>query len=331
MRVLVTGANGFVGAALCRALLARGDDVAGIVRASSDLSLLQGVPLPLHTASLNDLPRLEKLCTGMDVIHHVAALASDWGDDALFHQANVLPTQNLLEAASRCHVPHFVYISSVAVHNFINAKNMDENSPQLPTPFGYARSKRQAEALVQAYHQQGKINATIIRPGDCYGPGDRTTLLKLGGLLKQGAMPLVAGGEKYGAFTYIDNLIQGIILAGTSHRPTCEAYIITDGVAMTWRSYFQKLTAALGYPPPRASIPGWLVRSSAWLLEAVYHCWGGKQRPPLTRYLAQHLTNDHHFSVEKARQQLGYCPDDAIDAHLQKTAEWYLQYAEKST
>jgi nucleoside-diphosphate-sugar epimerase len=322
MLALVTGANGFVGSTLCRTLLRRGDLVRGLVRATSNLSLLEGLPIELARGDLHDEASLLAATRNIDIVYHLAAAVSDWGPLSYFRRVNVEGTENILRAMCQNAVRRLVYVSSVAVHSFIDAQDMDERSPQLPTSFAYCQTKREAEALVLRYHHEGRVAVTIVRPGDMYGPGDRAVLLRLNKLLRMGAMPYVAGGHKLGAFTYVENLAEGLILAGASERAAGEAYIITDGVKMTWRGYFGGLTRALGYPEPRVSVSPATACAAASALEGAYRALKIRARPPITHYLAAHMSNDFHFSIAKARQEIGYEPRVGVDEALRQTATW---------
>jgi nucleoside-diphosphate-sugar epimerase len=323
MHALVTGANGFVGSWLCRKLVERGDAVRGLVRATSDLSLLEGVPIERAIGSLDDPASLAAAAQGIDVVFHVAAAVTDWGTLEWFRRVNVEGTRALIEAAIQSGVRRFVYVSTVAVHSFIDAQDMTEDSPQLPTPFPYSQSKREAEALVMGYHREGKIEASIVRPGDVYGPDDRVALLKLAPVLEAGMMAHIGSGEKLGAFAYVENLVDGIILAGTVEKAAGEAYVITDGVKLTWRAYWDRLTDALDLPRPRLSVPPFLARAVVAVLESAYRLFRITSRPPITRYLVDHMTNDVHFSIEKARRELGYAPQVGLDEAVARTAAWY--------
>jgi nucleoside-diphosphate-sugar epimerase len=176
---------------------------------------------------------------------------------------------------------------------------------------------------VQACHQRGALTTSIVRPGDVYGPGDRVSLLPVAGLLETGRLPLIAGGERLGAFTYVENLADGLILAGTHDAARGETYVITDGVKLTWRRYFEKLTTALDVPPPRCSVPPGVAWAAASILEAVYRRLRIRRRPPITRYLVAHLSHDVHFSIAKARRELGYAPRVDVDEAIARTAAWY--------
>jgi nucleoside-diphosphate-sugar epimerase len=329
MRVLVTGANGFVGSMMCRKLIERGDSVRGLVRATSNLSLLEDVSIERVVGSLDESISLKAAARNVETIYHVAAAVTDWGTLDYFRRVNVEGTRCLLDAACQNGVNRLVFVSTVAVHNFIDAQNMDEQSPQLPTPFPYCQTKREAEALVWEYHRQKKITATVVRPGDVYGPGDRVVLLNMGKLLQKGRLPYLGGGNKLGAFTYVENLVDGLILAGTTERASGETYVITDGIKLTWREYFEKLTAALGYPTPRLSINPRLALVVTIVLEAVYRSLRLPGRPLITRYLVEHLSKDFHFRIAKAASELGYVPRVGVDEAIRRTAAWYLHYSQR--
>ncbi|MFH1941793.1 MAG: NAD-dependent epimerase/dehydratase family protein [bacterium] len=323
MRVLVTGANGFVGAALCRKLVERGDEVRGLVRKTSDLSLLEGIPIQKVVGSLNDLNSLKDATETIELVIHAAASVTDWGTYESFHRVNVDGTRTILKASVRAGVKRFVFVSTVAVHSFIGAEEMDESSPQLPTRFPYCRTKREAEALVMEAHHRGRMDVVIVRPGDVFGPGDRVSLLKMVGLLEAGRMATVGGGRVLGAFTYVENLADGIILAGITEAAAGEAFVITDGIKLTWRDYFWKLTEAIDVPKPRISVNPKLAYAAAVVLESIYGCFRLRSRPPITRYLVTHLRKDFHFSIDKARRLLGYEPKVDIDEAIRRTADWY--------
>jgi len=323
--VLVTGANGFVGSTLCSKLVERGDHVRALIRPTSDRALLDGIPAGIYEGSLEEPVSLQAATAGVEIVYHVAAAVSDWGPIEYFRRVNVEGTRRLLDACVLNRVQRFVYVSTVAVHSFIDAQDMDEESPQLPTPFPYCQSKREAESLVRSYHARGDLAITIIRPGDVFGPGDRVALLRLAPLLESGLTAVVGRGRKLGAFTYVENLADGLILAGTSEQAAGEAYVITDGIKLSWGEYLRRLTTALELPPPRLSLPPFAVSLAATLLESVYRLFGLRDRPPITLYLVTHLTNDFHFRIDKARRELGYEPGVDIDEAIRRTAAWYQE------
>jgi len=323
MRISVTGANGFVGAALCRTLAAKGHHVRGLVRRTSDLSLLSGVELEIFYGSLDDESSLDAATRGRELVYHAAAAVTDWGAPEYFRNVNVEGTGRLLDICVRNGVRRIVYISSVAVHSFTGGRNLDEEAPQYPTRFYYSQSKREAEALVRSYQETGKLETVIIRPGDIYGPGDRVTMMRLAPLLDRGLLVLIDRGARLGAFTYIENLVNALVLAGCHQHAAGETFVIVDDVSMTWREFFCRLTEALELPGPWVSIPGKLAAMVAFVLEKIYHMIRIQSRPPITRYLVDHLTHDVHFTIDKARRILEFRPAIGTDEAMRRTAEWY--------
>jgi nucleoside-diphosphate-sugar epimerase len=330
MRVLVTGANGFLGASLCKHLIGRGDEVRGLVRETSDCTVLDGVPVQRIVGALDDMPRLKEAVRGIDLIYHVAAAVSDWGTREYFQKGNVEGTGNILKAVIEAGVRRFVFVSTISVHSFIGGQDLDENAIQLPTPFLYCQTKREAEALVMAAHKQHKIAVTIVRPGDVFGPGDRTSLLKMAEYLEKGKMAYVDGGRKLGAFTYVENLNEGLVLAGILDKAVGETYVMTDGIRLTWREYIDKLIEELDLPRPKISIHPLPAYCAATILEWIYRMFRLTSRPPITRYLIAHVRKDFHFGIQKAARDLGYAPAIGIDEAIRRTAAWYRQQREKS-
>ena len=323
MRVLVTGANGFVGATLCKKLIEQGYRVRGLTRQTSDLSLLQNIPIEHMIGSLEDVDSLSAAVKGMNLVYHVAAAVTDWGTRDYFQRVNVEGTKNILNASVMAHINRFVFVSSVVVHSFLGAHDMNENAPQLATPYLYCQTKRKAEDIVLKYHHQGKVEVVIVRPGDIYGPGDRVSLLKMANMLEKGMMAYISGGKKLGAFTYIENLADGLILAGIKKEAAGEVFVITDGIKLTWRDYFERLTMALNVPRPRISVPGRIAFLLGYFLEGIHHLFRIQSRPLLTKYIADHLRKDFHFSIQKARDLLDFEPKIGFEEAIERTASWY--------
>ena len=330
MNILVTGANGFVGAEACKKLIANGDSVRALVRKTSDLGLLAGVEVEVVYGSLTDSASLKAAVAGMDAVCHVAAYVSDWGRLQDMREINVRGTRRLLDLAVEAGVKRFVFISSAAIHSFIDSEEMNEDSPRHKTSYPYCLTKREAEEVVREYDAEGEIEGVILRPGDVYGPGDRTSLLKMADMLEKNRMALIDRGSTLGAFTYVENMADAIVKSVHVTEAAGEAFVITDGIKLTWADYFRKLTAELDLKAPRISVPGPFAGFVAAVLEGVYTLLGIRSRPPLTRYLVEHLRWDFHFSIDKARRILGYEPAVDVDTAILRTAQWYKKTVRKS-
>ena len=321
MEVLVTGANGFIGSALCRRLVENGYNVKGLVRKTSDLSRIKGLPIQLIFGSLEDQESLINAAEGEQIVFHLAATTTDWGSKEFFHRVNVEGTHRLIEASVNAGVNRFVYVSSFGVHSFINSENMNEESPTIPPPFHYCQTKLDAENLVMKYHQQRKINVTVVRPGVVFGPGNTDFFHTKA--LKSGKTIYFGDGRILNPYLYIDNLIDGLILAGTKDEASGEIYVITDGTKITQRNFNEMICKEMGITPSSISINSELAYAVAWFLETIYHFFRIQNRPFITRFHVSFARNNYHFNIEKARRDLGYVPRISIDEAIRRTVDWY--------
>lgn len=326
MEVLVTGANGFIGSTLCEALIKRNYKVRGLVRKTSDLRFVQDLDIELVCADLSDKHSLAKATKGVDIVYHIAALVNDWGSLKLFREMNVEGTRNILEAAVSSKVKRFVYVSTLVVHSFLDKTDMTEESPVTPPPFPYCISKKEAEEVVMEFYVRYKLPITIIRTGDVIGPKDRTFFLKMVKALERGIIPYLNQGRSLFAFTYVENLVDGIILAGNSEKAIGQTYVITDGIKITWKEFFDMLTKEMGVPKPFFSVSSKIIYPLAFFLEIAYKLLGIKQRPPVTRYMISHAEKNVHFSIEKARRELNYQPRISLIEAIRRMVEWYRTY-----
>ncbi len=329
MNVLVTGANGFVGSNLCEALVKKGAKVRGLVRKTGDLTFLEGLDIELAYGSLDDRKSLEDATKGIDTVYHVAALTSDWGPLETFRSTNVEGTRNILGVSYESGVKKFVHISTIAVHDCHGKQDVDESYPSEAALSSYCITKREAEKVVMEFYEKYSFPVTIIRPGDVFGPKDRISFLRLVKSLETRTLPYINHGRSLFPYTYIENLVNGIILAGVSEKATGQVYIITDGIKVTWKKFFETLTTYMGIKKPVFSINGSISLVLAAILEFIYKVLDIKNRPPATKYLAAHLKDDIHFSIRKAEEELGYKPEVSFEESIKRTVRWYREYSGK--
>ena len=316
----VTGANGFVGSNLVRGLFREGWSVRGLARETSDLSFLDGLDVPLVRGDLTDEGALRRGAEGADVVFHVAALASDWGPWRTLHRTNVVGTANVVAAAAAAGARRLVHVSSASVHGFAGYRDRVETDPTPRSPYPYVETKRRAEEIVRRHG----IEHVIVRPGNVYGPRDRITSLPMLEAMRKGWMGVLDGGRRLTCPTYVGNLVEALVLAADAPCAAGRVYIVTDGLEITWRGWLDALAAALGVASPRLSLPSGIARRVAFGLEAVYRSVGATAAPPLTRYRVANGANDYHFSVERARRELGWSPRIGLEEACSRTAEWFL-------
>lgn len=309
MKILVTGAHGFIGSHLCERLITGGRRVRALVSPwgnADNLRPLAGHPsLELVRSDITDPDDLRGVCQGVTAVVHAAARVADWGPAQPFMRTNVDGTRHLLAAAEESGVSRFVLVSSVAVHGFRGFRQADaEALPRDSTMTAYARSKIAAEDLVFAWPGEG----TVIRPGLWpFGPRD-PQLRRVALALRQGRLPLLDGGDRVLNTAFVGNLVIGLERAVLTPGMHGRAFVVADEGAPSWREVFAELARLIGARPPRLRLPSAAVGPVAAGLESLWSALAPGREPPLTRYRAALMRRDVHFSIVRTEEELGYHP-----------------------
>ncbi|HAR44750.1 MAG TPA: hypothetical protein DCS05_00895 [Nitrospiraceae bacterium] len=322
---LISGVNGFIGSHMAERLLKEGHRVRGLVRATSDLEFIRGLDIELFTADLADISSLEKALRDIDIVVHVAGLASDWGPYEHFFDVNVIGTRNIAKAAARNRVKRFVHISTAAVHGFRGFRSADETFPFADTPFAYCETKQIAEQWLFDLARSTTMAVTAIRPGNVFGPRDHTFIEKYLDALMAGKIAYIDEGVHWTCPVYVENLVEGIVRACFEPGAAGEAMLLTDGLQITWKEFTEPFADLLGVKRPRHSVPYRVAYALAFFLEAAYKLFRISTPPLLTRYRISNGGRDYHFSIEKAKRLLKYGPSVGFDVSVQRTVTWYLQ------
>ena len=300
MTALVTGASGFIGGHLAQRLVADGHRVRGLVRATSDTSLLDELGVETVVGDLTDAASLAGIADGCEAVFHCGALVSDWATTAEIAAANVSGTRNVLEAAASA--PRFLHLSTTDVHRAGN---------------WYARTKRAAEAEVRRVRG---ADATILRPATVYGPRSAEVVGEIAKAIRAGTMLLVDGGRAIAGLCYIDNLLDATLLA----RPG--EFDIADGLDVTWRRFTDDLAAGLGAGRVRFSLPYPVADAIGFTLEHGYRLLrattGLTTRPLLSRQAVYVMGRDQDFDNGPARAALGWEPRVGYAEGMQATLRW---------
>jgi len=321
--ILVTGANGFLGAAISRSLLADGRETCGLVRLSSDLKRLQGLDLSLRYADLDDPQSLEDGLNGCETIIHCAARASDWGSRAEFNQVNIGGVENLIEAARRTGtVGKLIHLSTANVAGAGSRDATEEDVSRQRLRFHYSRSKLDAEVAAMKLCAAYGLGLTILRPAAVYGPGDWKWSYRMIEAIERDRWPLVDGGLAVLSPLYIDNLCRAVTLA-VDHRGPGHIWNITDGVTINWREFSGIIANHLGVDRRFRSVPYALAFPIGLKVEMAYRILRFRGEPKFTRYRIIKAGRDFHYSIDRAREELHYQPDTDLEGHLLRTVDWY--------
>ncbi len=321
-QIAITGATGFVGGALARALAQQGAEVRGLARATSDRSTLNGTPVSWHVGDLTSEINLETFLAGAEYIIHAAGRLGQPGvPDREYYLCHVEASRRLFEAASRMDdPPRILYISSPGVLGPTNGQEGREDSPLAPSNI-YERTKAEAEDLARHFAGRG-LPVIIVRPEFMYGPNDRHVL----GLFKaigRGQFFYVSGGRHFCHPTFIDDAVRGMLLCMCRGRAG-ETYHITGPRPVTFREFGDTIAGAMGVRPPWLTLPRSVAWSGAAAAELLSRMTG--LRAPLTRSGVAFFSEDRRFSWQKAHQELGYVPQHDLSSGVARTVEWYRRH-----
>jgi len=321
--ILVTGGGGFLGGAIVRQLLARGDRVRSVQR--SDAPALSALGVDVVRADLGDRTQTLAAAQGCVAIVHVAAKAGVWGSEASYVRANVDATRHVIEACGVHGIGRLVFTSTPSVvHAGGDVEGIDESAP-LATHFttAYPRTKALAEQLVLAAN--GAQLATVaLRPHLIWGPHDTQLTARVLDRARSGRLRLVGGGHKRIDSVYIDNAAAAHLLALDRVAPgaACagKAYFITQGEPMPQRDLVNGILAAAGLPPCERSLSPRVAYVLGAMLELGWRLTGREDEPPMTRFVARQLATAHWYDITAARRDLGYVPQVSVAAGLSRLA-----------
>lgn len=326
MKVLVTGGGGFLGGAIVRRLVARGDTVRTLQR--GDYPALAAMGIECVRGDLGDAALVQSAVRGCDAVIHTAAKAGVWGPFDEYYRANVVGTRNVLAACRAAGVKRLVYTSSPSVvFDGRDEAGIDETAPY-PTRYlaHYPRTKAEAERAVLAAN--GPDLATVaLRPHLIWGPGDPHLLPRLVARAQSGKLRLVARDDNLVDSTYVDNAAHAHVLAldalsqaDAPHRASCagRAYFISNGEPLAMAELVNKLLAARGVPPVTRTISPRLAYAAGAILEGLYKLLRRRDEPPITRFVARQLSTSHWFDLTAARCDLDYVAEVSLEEGLSR-------------
>lgn len=319
---LVTGANGFIGSHLTRELLRRGIETRGLVRSTSHLASLDGVPVSLHVGDLREPASLIPAVREVDYVFHLAAELLVTNRDA-FREANSVGTRNLLEAVARRtdeRLKRFLFVSSQAAAGPAPSETPIDETHQ-PDPISwYGESKRDAEQVVGEFGS--RIPCTTVRPAAVYGPRERD-LSRTYAAIEARIHPRLGLRKKYLVAVYVEDLVKGMVDAATSPDTVGRTYFLNHAEVLSGGGFVKGVARGMdkpaGLPLP---VPILLIRLAAPLAEAAYHFT--RSRPAMTRDKAREVAQRYWVaSPARARDDFGWEAAHDITSGMRETvASW---------
>ena len=310
-KLLITGANGFIGNRLMQHYKSQGIAAVGVDLTGNQEDIFQG--------DIGQPETISHLLADCDVVIHTAALVSNAIADADMWRVNVLATHNLVEAAKKHHIKRFVQVSSIVAYGNSAEGELDENHPVHADGGSYVLTKLASEHAVLAATANSTMELVIIRPGDVYGPGSRPWVVLPLEAINKGQFMLPAKGEGFFRPIYIDDLIRGIALAtackeaaGEIINLSCEGYITTA----EFFSYHYRWLNKRG--PLKVSTG--LALFAATAASKMAAVTGGVNEASTAT--VKQLSTSSWFSIAKAERILGWKPEVPLDTGMQASQEW---------
>lgn len=311
MRILVTGAGGFLGGAIARRLVEQGGAVRSFSRGY--YPELKKLGIDQRQGDLADAQAVLEASRGVELVYHVAAKAGVWGRRREFFRANVVGTRNVLEACRILRIDRLIYTSSPSVvFDGHDMEGVDETVPY-PRHFKapYPETKAAAERMVLSAN--GPALATVsLRPHLIWGPGDTNLVPGILARGRKGGLRRIGTATKLVDFTYIDNAAEAHLCAADHLAPGLPAagkayFISQDEPAPIWE-FINRVLACSGLPPVESSVPRSVAYAGGAALEVLYRLLPIPGEPRLTRFLVEELSTAHWFDISAARRDLSYQP-----------------------
>ncbi len=319
MKILVTGGGGFLGSAISRQLLARGDRVLALQRSPADELAAHGAEIV--RGDICDLPLLLTAAKDCDAIIHTAGKAGVWGKHQDYQRINVQGTEQVLQTCRKLAIPILVHTSSPSItHVGKDIEGEDESGPIASTFLSpYPATKAAAELLVLDANSE-QLLTTALRPHLIWGPGDPHILPRLVASVRNGKLAL-PGADKVIDTVFVENAARAHVLAldELQGRARCAGrpYYISNDEPMRQADIIPMLLDAVGLQVTVRPIPVGLARTLGAVCETLWKLLDIKSEPPITRFSADQLSTSHWYNISASQRDFGYQPEISIAKGLE--------------
>lgn len=324
MNILITGASGFIGRYLLKALLVEGHHCRCLVRASRKLDVVfEHENIELFQGDITKPETLENIGTGIEAVYHLAAAghvaAVSAEAEKSFFELNVDGTVNLIKACAKGDVKRFFHFSSTAAIGLPRVTVIDETvecRPQTP----YQKSKYQSEIAAFETGKENGIDVAVLRPCMVYGPGGEGEFLKFCRLIKKGVFPRIGLGKNLTPIVHVEDVVQAAVKALDNAVPG-EVYFIASETSPKLSEIHRLICQAMHIKRFYFYVPLLLAYIAGYFFEKVSLING---KPPLvSRRNIISTSVDRTFDILKAKSRFGYNPSMDIENQIPTTVKWF--------
>lgn len=324
MKILVTGASGFIGGRFARFALEQGLSVRVNGRRAEGVEHLRSRGAEFIQGDLADPELAQQLCRGVEAVVHCAGAVGVWGRYEHFHQANVQVTENVIEACLKQKVRRLVHLSSPSVY-FDGQAHVGLTEEQLPKRFSdhYGKTKYLAEQQVFAAQEFG-LEVLALRPRFVTGAGDTSIFPRLINMQRKGRLSIIGNGLNKVDFTSVDNLNAALLSSlRVGEEALGRVYNISNGAPVPLWDVVNYVLRQLDLPPVTRHLPYALAYGAAALNEGVCRLLPGRPEPTLFRLGVAVMAKDFSLDIGRARQYLGYEPKVSLWTALDEFCHWW--------
>ena len=326
MKIVITGATGFLGLNLANRLYSKGHDITALGRNKTKGKKLEDLGIKFLRCSLSETEIYKTSIISTDVVIHCAALSSPWDKWENFVESNITGTEKLLELVKLNKKIRFIHISSPSIYfKFKDEFNITEDK-DLSKPFAsmYTESKFEAEKVVDKVCTEENLFYITLRPRGIFGPGDETLLPRLIRVASKKGLPQLGDGKNIIDLTYVDNVSQSIELCLTApDHCRGKKYNITNGEPVELWPFLNTLFNRLNIPKSSKVLSFKKISFIASVMEFLYRYLPLPGEPPLTHYTVGLLSRSQTLSIKNAQEDLKYDPEIKMDQALDNVVKWW--------
>lgn len=322
-KILVTGANGFVGSHVVKELLAHDYEVVALHREQADTTALEGLECQLVSGDIKDVVSLERAFEGVDTVIHIAALFRQAKfPDSEYVAVNVEGTRNVFETAIKMGIKRVIHCSTVGVHSHIPNPPASEGEAFRPGDI-YQETKLDGEKVARSYLANGQINGAVIRPAMIWGPGDTRTLKLFKGIAAR-KFPVIGDGKTLLHWILVTDLARAFRMLAEREDINNEVFIIAGDRAVPLKYLVETIAECFGVRPIPIKIPALPVQLLGDAVELVCKPFGIE--PPIYRRRVDFFTKTRSFNTKKAQTELGFVPEHSFEEEVGLIVRWYLNH-----